>query len=175
MPWTMSINRPLIFKLLFFFSSLMVFFHVCFAYSDLNALKCVGSPRQEKIILVLINTKYFSCPLCQKLFNDFCNELFSKDLERFALGVFIPHSLPDSMNKKIVAIMEKQLRGFIQGNNIRFPVVLDRDLIFSDLGGIDTDVIFIDEEKRLMKKLKFPLSQDQWQEMISDRRSEEGK
>ncbi|MGB8960114.1 MAG: hypothetical protein WCC00_13990 [Candidatus Aminicenantales bacterium] len=168
-------NKPLQFKRLFSFASLVVFFSILFAFPNPDGQNRSGSPQHEKIILVLINTKYFSCPLCQTLFNDFCKELFLKDLERFALGVFIPHSMPDSMSAKNIAILEKQLRGFIQGNSIRFPVILDRDQIFSDLAGIDTDVIFINEEARLMKKYKFPLAQDQWQEMTSDGRSEEGK
>ncbi len=63
------------------------------------------------------------------------------------------------------------MRGFISGNNIKFPIILDRDGVFSDLNLdlSDTALILFDIQKKIIKKYKFPLTKEQLNEISRDK------
>lgn len=65
-------------------------------------------------------------------------------------------------------IIEKKLRGFIQANEIKFPVLIDRFKIFKDLGEEGTAVIIFDGERKTIKKYVFPLRHGQKQEIMNN-------
>jgi len=74
-------------------------------------------------------------------------------------------------SEKNIQIIEKQLRGFISGNNIKFPIILDRNGVFSDLNldSSDTALILFDIQKRIIKKYKLPLTTEQLNEISRDK------
>jgi hypothetical protein len=63
------------------------------------------------------------------------------------------------------------LRGFISGNNIKFPIILDRNGVFSDLNLdlSDTALILFDIRKKVIKKYKFPLTKEQLNEISREK------
>jgi len=122
----------------------------------------------ERFILVVINSNLLYCPLCEKMMNDFCRKLGSEGLEDLTMGIFVPNDDHlTSQDKKGLAIIEKQLRGYIKGNNIRFPILVDTDRIFAEICSKDADVLLFDGLRHRLRMFKLPLTQDQWQEIIS--------
>lgn len=122
-----------------------------------------------KLVLLIIHENLIYCPLCQSLLNDFFNIIYSERLENLTIGIYISSKIDtSSKEKEHFAILEKQLRGFIKGNNIRFPVVIDKEGLFPELYFKDVDIIFFNMKKNLLRKYKLPLSKDQRKELISD-------
>ena len=86
--------------------------------------------------------------------------------------ILIFYKEEDELSSKIdIQIIEKQLRGFISGNNIKFPIILDKNGVFSDLHldlG-DTALILFDIQKKIVEKYKFPLTKEQLNEISRDK------
>ena len=123
----------------------------------------------DKIIILIIHKNIVFCPLCQDLLTDFCNQLYAEELENKTIGIFIPDN-SDASSKEIdhFSILKKQLRGFEKSNNIRFPLVIDKERIFWEFYFDKADIIFIDIKRNILRKYKLPLSLDQWKELISN-------
>jgi hypothetical protein len=65
-----------------------------------------------------------------------------------------------------VKIIEQQLRGFIKGNDIRYPIILDKKGIFKNLSKDETSLILLDIQRRTVKKYTFPLKKKQIDEIF---------
>lgn len=127
----------------------------------------VNSVGKRKLILVIIDYKDFFCPLCLEPLMAFCRALHSYGQEELALGVFIYRNQEKEGNPdRLIRIVENQLRGFITGNNIKFPVILDKCHVFEKLNSEETDIILIDHSRKLIKKYKFPLTKKQINEIF---------
>ncbi len=61
------------------------------------------------------------------------------------------------------------MRGFISGNNIKFPFILDRDGVFNDMNSEDITLILFDIQKKIIKKHKFPLTKEQINEIFKEK------
>ncbi len=122
---------------------------------------------QGKFILVVFDFESLSCPLCLDSFKNFCEALQSKGKENSALGVLIYRNPED---EKAVddhtKIIEKKLRGFIIGNNIEFPIILDKFHIFNGTSAKGTGVILFDASKGILKRYPFPLTKKQIDEIL---------
>jgi len=117
----------------------------------------------HQIILVMIKAKFMSCPLCQELLNNFFLGLYNRHLQDKAIGIYIPRSEDISFKgEKRLSFFAKQLRGYILGNDIRFPIVLDGERLFSGPAFDDVDIILLSLDNNILKKYRFPLTQEQW-------------
>jgi len=122
----------------------------------------------QKLIMIIFDFSSFSCPLCLKIFNDFCDTLHSCGQEELALGVLVPRDSENNEdNEKFKKIAEKQLRGLIIGNNLRFPFILDKFHIFEEMDLDGTTIILFDGTRKLLKKYKLPLTSEQREEVFT--------
>lgn len=122
---------------------------------------------EGRLILVILDFESLSCSLCLESFKAFCETLESYSAENFALGILIFKALiGEEDTEKFEKIIEKQLRGFMVGNNIQFPILLDKLHVFQALGLNDTGIILFDFSRNLLKKYTFPLSQKQLDEIF---------
>ena len=125
-------------------------------------------PAAKKLIVIIIDIKSFFCPLCLEYFEDFCYTLHSSGQEEFALGILTYKDSEKRGNKeRFTKIVEKQLRGFIIGNNIQFPIILDRSFICEGMNIEGDTVILFDRSRKLFKKYTFPLTSGQMDEIFS--------
>ncbi len=107
---------------------------------------------------------FINCSLCLQSFTKFIEIINANELEKSVLGILVFYKEEDELSSEIdIQIIEKQLRGFISGNNIKFPIVLDENGVFSDLNLdlSDTALILFDIQKKIIKKYKFPLTKEQ--------------
>jgi len=123
--------------------------------------------RVQKLIVIVFDFKSFFCPLCLDSVKDFCDTLHSRDQDEFAIGVLVYESSDKKDEERSKKVIEKKLRGFIIGNSIQFPVILDHFHVFKDLIFEDTGIILLDRSRKILKKYSFPLTNKQLDEIFS--------
>ena len=144
---------------------LSVFLLTAFSHSkgkEHNSAEEESNSGSDRRYLLIINSSLLSCPLCLTSFTKFIEVVNVSGIEKSFIGVLTIEREPnESISEKNVRIIEKQLRGFISGNNIGFPFILDRDGVFNDLSLDDITMISFDVQKKTIKKYKFPLTKGQ--------------
>jgi len=153
-------------------------FTVLFFITDSNSIENERNFASDKKYLLIIDSGFLNCSLCLLPFTKFIETINANGLEKSVLGVLILDKEEDELSsERDIQIIEKQLRGFISGNNIKFPIILDRNGVFSDmfLDSGDTALILFDIQKKIVKKYKFPLTKEQLNEISKGKRKIENK
>jgi hypothetical protein len=120
--------------------------------------------------LLLVDSGFINCPLCLNSFTKFIEAVNANGLEKSFLGVIIFEKEKNELfSRKNIQIIEKQLRGFISGNNIKFPFILDTDGVFNDPNLDDVTLILFDIQEKIIKKYKFPLTKEQLDEISKEK------
>jgi hypothetical protein len=146
---------------------------VLFFITDSNSIEKDRNPTSDKRYLLIIESGFLNCPLCLQSFTKFIEVINANGLEKSVLGVLIFDKEEDELSsERDIQIIEKQLRGFISGNNIKFPIILDRDGVFNDLNldSSGTALISFDIQKKIVKKYKFPLTKEQLNEISTEKK-----
>ncbi|MDH7514026.1 MAG: hypothetical protein QHH14_13855 [Clostridiales bacterium] len=119
------------------------------------------------LLLIIIDFKDFFCPFCLEYLSFFCDLIYSKGFENFTVGILTFRNEGGRENVESEAkIMERRLRGFIIGNNIRFPVILDRFHALADWDLGEYKLIYLDLTRNILKKYTFPLTKEQLDEIF---------
>jgi len=145
---------------------------VMFFIADSNSKEKDRNPIPDKKFFLIIDMDFINCSLCLQSFTKFIETINANELEKSVLGILIFHEDEDGLSSEIdIQIIEKQLRGFIFGNNIKFPIILDRTGVFSDLNLdlSETVLILFDIQKKILKKYKFPLTKEQLNEISREK------
>jgi hypothetical protein len=145
---------------------------VLFFITDSNSKEKDRNPILDKKFFLIIDMDFINCSLCLQSFTKFIETINANELEKSVLGILIFHEDEDELSSEIdIQIIEKQLRGFRSGNNIKFPIILDRNGVFSDLNLdlSETALILFDVQKKVIKKYKFPLTKEQLNEISRDK------
>ena len=145
---------------------------VLFFITDSNSKEKDRNPILDKKFFLIIDMDFINCSLCLQSFTKFIETINANELEKSVLGILIFHEDEDELSSEIdIQIIEKQLRGFISGNNIKFPIILDRNGVFSDLNLdlSETALILFDVQKKVIKKYKFPLTKEQLNEISREK------
>lgn len=143
-----------------------------FFVTDSNSKEKDRNPIPDKKYLLIIDMGFINCSLCLQSFTKFIETINANELEKSVLGILIFDKEEDELSSEIdIQIIEKQLRGFMSGNNIKFPIVLDRNGVFNDLNldSSDTALILFDIQKKIIHKHKFPLTKEQLNEISRDK------
>jgi hypothetical protein len=122
---------------------------------------------QGRLILVIFDFESLSCPLCLDSFKNFCEALQSKGQQNSAIGI-LTYRNPESEKAldNYTKIIEKKLRGFIIGNNIEFPILLDKFHIFEGMNLKEAAIFLFDFSKGMLKKYTFPLTRKHLNEIF---------
>ena len=145
---------------------------VLFFITDSNSREKDRNLIPDKKFLLIIDMGFINCSLCLQSFTKFIETINANELEKSVLGILIYYKEENELNaEKNIKIIEKQLRGFISGNNIKFPIILDKNGVFSDLNLdlSDTALILFDIQKKVIKKYKFPLTKEQLNEIYREK------
>ncbi|MFB0564444.1 MAG: hypothetical protein ACETWK_02045 [Candidatus Aminicenantaceae bacterium] len=121
----------------------------------------------RKLIVIIFDFKSLFCPLCLEALVDFCNTLHSYGQDIFTLGVAVRDSDSNDSNDKSIKIAEKQIKGFVFANKIKFPILLDKYRVFAGLNPDGTTVILFDRARKMLKKYTLPLTSEQVNEIFS--------
>jgi len=113
---------------------------VLFFITDSNSIENERNFVSDKKYLLIIDMGFINCSLCLQSFTKFIETINANELEKSVLGILIFDKEEDELSSEIdIQIIEKQLRGFISGNNIKFPIVLDRNGVFNKKAQIPPD------------------------------------
>lgn len=117
---------------------------------------------EGRLMLIVFDFESLSCPLCLDSFKNFCEALQSSGMQNSALGVLTFRD-PEGAEtyERYTRIIEKKLRGFILGNTIEFPILLDKFHIFAGMNLKEPAIFLFDLSKGMVKKYKFPLTKKQ--------------
>jgi len=128
----------------------------------------------EKRFVLIIDFAFFTCPLCIQSLTDFNHIINAFKLEDSLIGVMVYRETNNEVDaERRIKIIEKQLRGFIQGNDIRYPIILDKKGIFKSLSQDEASLILLDTQSKTVKKYTFPLKKGQIDEIFfKDNREE---
>lgn len=128
---------------------------------DVRAGRQDHSP--EIKLLLLIDTSFLSCSLCLQSLTEFIGIIQANKLEDSVLGVMIMDENKEETDvERHRKIAEKRLKGFIIGNNIQFPFLLDEERVFRPLNqDASATLIVFDSRKNTVVKYEFPLSKAQ--------------
>lgn len=131
--------------------------------------KDIGSfAKRRKLVLMIIDFQSFFCLPCTETFLDFCQSLPPFIQEEALWGVIIykgQKKIED--NKTQTRVIEKKLRGFIEANDIRFPIILDSFHIFHEITEGKTAIILFNQKAKIVRKFLFPLNEKQRDEIIN--------
>ncbi len=122
----------------------------------------------QKFILLLIDHQSLFCPLCQEIFQKFCDLLRSSGLDEHAIGVLVYQVSDDCEDRPgFERNIKRRLSGLIIGSNIRFPFLYDEFHIFEGMELEGAAVILFDRSRKLLKKYALPLTREQKEEVLS--------
>lgn len=101
-------------------------------------------PSAGPLLLIIIDFNDFFCPFCLNYLSFFCDLIHSKGFENHTVGILTFKNEGDRENVEgEMKIMEKRLRGFIIGNNIQFPVILDQFRALADWNLGESRLIYL--------------------------------
>ena len=123
-----------------------------------------GSEKSPVALIYIIEFRDILCSPCSESFLDFCLSLppeYQKE-STWGIVVFEPVSQID-LEKKIIT---KKVRGFMNGNQLQFPVFIDYLQIFKTLRTQSTQLLFLDSSSLTVKKYDFPLAEKDKNEII---------
>lgn len=121
----------------------------------------------EKRFILIFDFAFFNCPFCIQSLTDLNNIINAFKLEDSLIGVMVYREMNDEVDaERRIKIKETQLRGFIKGNDIRYPIILDKKGIFKSLSQDEASLILLDIQKKNVKKYTFPLKKGQIDELF---------
>jgi hypothetical protein len=125
-------------------------------------------PEEGRLMLLVFDFESLSCPLCLDSFKNFCEALQSKGQENSTIGI-LTYKNPEGEKAldNYTKIIQKKLRGFIIGNNIEFPILLDKFHIFEGMNLKEAAIFLFDLSKGMLKKYTLPLTKKQLEEIFS--------
>ena len=113
---------------------------------------------ENKKCFLIINTDFLDCPLCKEKINNLIEAVNNYNLENYFLGVLVISQEKDLNNDINIKIIERKLNGFIKGNEIKFPIIVDRERIFNEFSTDNICLILFDSQKNIIKRYTLPLS-----------------
>jgi len=130
---------------------------------------CTMSQNKKIAIILILGNTNFGCKFCMDSFIKLCDRLQeSEKLKNSIYGVLCYDSKENDNYKENILIQKKLLRGFIKGNNIQFPFILDSSHVFKNFcnNGLQK-VIIINGEKDCIKQWNLPLKPNQYEEIMN--------
>ncbi len=110
------------------------------------------------LLLLVIDFSDFNCPLCLDSLLNFCRMLPPSYSEVMIWGIVVNNKgLGNDQDSSAIQIMDKKIRGFIEANDISFPLILDRNCVFNQLSHQGSTVMVIDLKKQIVSHFDFPL------------------
>lgn len=122
---------------------------------------------ERKSILIIMEPKIFFCPFCLEPVIRLIDSFQISGQDCVITGVFLWKNFEDNQDpSKSERIIEKKIEGFMEGNEIPFPFILDKNHVFDGLNIEAPAVILLDPSTNQMQKYTFPLSQSQLREIM---------
>lgn len=119
-------------------------------------------PEQSCLVFVM-DFSILMCPACLQSFLDFYHQVQDLMTRGSVWGILVLDDLPqeEEEKKSSLRIAQKKLRGFIQANNITFPVLVDPLSFFKDFTRQGPALIHFDGRTKIVRLYTFPLKPSQ--------------
>ncbi len=133
---------------------------------------CVPTPVQshpssdDPLIFIIIDFRDFMCPACLDSLIRLCDVIPTPLIEESVRGIVVFSKEDAGSQDDAVKIMRKKIRGFQKANQIRFPLILDRDGIFAAAAHKGSCVIVFDPAGSSLTRFFLPLSQQKINQLL---------
>jgi len=121
-------------------------------------------PKPRQHLVFLIDFRDFACMTCLDSFLDFYLRIPPRLQTEDSMGILILN--PERRDKTSSDIARVKLRGFVESNNIAFPVQVDQFHVFGEFAKEGTSVVLFDYDREIIKKFQFPLRQQDLDEIL---------
>jgi hypothetical protein len=123
----------------------------------------------EKVFFLILNSNSIDCPSCIRPLEKFIDFFRANFFGASIFGAVVNLNQNSELSpEKHMRIIEKQLEGFKKALGIDFPLILDKYGVFKGFDQDENLLIFLDHKKKIVKKYKLPLNQDQRNEILSN-------
>jgi hypothetical protein len=119
----------------------------------------------KKWMLFILDFHDFSCMTCLDSFLGLTKQLPSRFKTSGAWGILVVKRSEKEDNTRFW-IAEKKLRGFVQANDIAFPIIVDRSRVFERMAEMGSCVLVFDGTASQFHKYDFPLTGYQFSEIF---------
>ena len=138
---------------------------LCFAVPALPALLDTGL--NDPLVLFLIDFSDFMCPVCLDSLLSVCEALPIHLHQENVRGIVLFSKKNSELHaENSTQILLKKIRGFQKANQIRFPLVLDKDGIFASAAGRGSCLILFDAAASALFRFSIPLSQKEFSQLL---------
>lgn len=126
-----------------------------------------GGENSETCILLIIDLTFLNCPLCVQSLASFIAMVQANRLENSVFGILVfDREKKKADLERYLTIIEKRLRGFMIGHDIKFPILLDQNGVFNLVCPQASALLIIfDAQKGRIKDYSFPLNRDELNEI----------
>jgi hypothetical protein len=139
---------------------------LCFAGPALPALPDPGGSH-DPLVLFIIDFSDFMCPACLDSLLSACEALPIHLLEENVRGIVVfSKEVSGFQEEKAARILLKKIRGFQAANQIRFPLILDKDGMFAAAAGRGSCVILLDAAASTLIRFSIPLSPKEFSQLL---------
>lgn len=131
-----------------------------------------SNPDQLPLLILIIDFNDFMCPACLESILGFYNAipLSIRDNNLWGIVVFGHNSKElSSLSKKIIV---KKLNGFIQANQLKFPLIPDFAQKLKSSASEGSHVLIFNNQLPSLLKFSFPLKKSEMHKIISALNSE---
>ena len=118
-------------------------------------------------VLIILRPSDIACQQCYGSFLAICDSIDKYIVGISAFGILVIESnIADGIGKnKLIKIHKKKLRGFIKGNNIKFPILVDEHNIFEAEMKEESSIILLSGSFKIIRRWKLPLGTDDVEEL----------
>ena len=133
--------------------------------SEPSQLRSEGGMRKSPLALIyIIEFRDILCAPCSEFFLDFCFSLPLGFQQENTWGIVVYDQ--DSQTSLGEKIINKKVRGFMNGNQFNFPWCIDFSHMFQSVRTQTTQLLLMDASSLTIKKYAFPLSEKHKNEII---------
>lgn len=144
-----------------------------FAFIQGKPIQGKGQNIYQPKILIFINLKDLMCSNCLDSFSRFCRSLPPHLLKENTIGILIGEKM--LFEEKRWKVLAKKLRGFIQANQLSFPVWIDHLGVFKNLSEWGTSILVMGYGVNSFRLYSLPLFPDQENEIRQEIMGLDGK
>lgn len=120
-----------------------------------------SNPDRLPLLLLIIDFNDFMCPSCIDSILEFCHSLPPPIRAKHLWGIVVFNQICEKTNPLSKLIMKKKLQGFIQANQLNFPILPDFSQYFISFISDGSCLLVLRKDEPALLIFSFPITQSE--------------